>query len=867
MKRLWMVMVAVVVVTFVSTAAPTVFEFTADEGFVDGYIGSGNNGNSPDLINGWDFHGSGWDAYGYEDTAGAGYMTFGANWSKISNGQYYWVGNVGDTLTAQIDFGLTLNGTLGTADILQIVFAETGIDANASDAFENSDRMTIQTLGNGRLRVYHAASGSTSWPQVGPDPAPSDSSFIDSADLSALYSITIGADAASSTVIGTVSNRTDGTISTISTNTVSTTLYNAITGNGAFLRMYQGNNASNYKVLVDRITLPEQDTRVFLTVDNLSTRNDASFGTAGQWTGTASQGLIEFAPGYTYGGNLWGNPVVVPMRWSGIDLDEDGNDDYFDFELHGSHSVASNSVVFAGNGFGASPWSLTTLNGDVTFEIKNIELSSGTSGTVSFEQFTAGAILVADWGAADPTWPLTTIDMNGVAVGGSNDVSTTESKTYTSANNIFSSSTLVVNNPSVQEGATEQIWFRSMDFGFSYVNTNASTVRVDSTNAIEFVTAEGYSDGVLTGQNGMAGGSNWVVNTANGGEINSAWYVDGVTNENQHITLPTGIGNLVEGDEVSLTIDLTIDGDLTPLPDGSGAAYGFNIGFQADNSPQYTSYNGTITNDYTAIRFQRFRHNTAQATYVRLLSHPWATLQGYGYGSDAPLADVSAGDQLQISLTANIGTNASSSSTSARYINVTAGTTNNGTLNAGHNVYVNNNVTPFPESLYNAFTGETGAYAYFEAGYQVENWPTNITITRVELAFPVEQLNTIGQSAYSVWAAALGLTDAQTNLTADVDGDGFNNLFEYALNGNPTDDSSHGSPVFDAGAGTYSYTMRTDDDSLTVTVLETTDLVFGTWTTNTSVTASTVNEAHDAMVNSIETNDNTKFIRLIIERD
>jgi hypothetical protein len=867
MKKLWRVMAAVVVVTYVSTAAPTVFDFTAAEGFVDGYIGSGNNGSSPDLLNGWDFQGGGWAGYGYEDTAGSGYMTFGANWTKISNGQYYWVGNVGDTLSAQIDFGLTLTGTLATADILQIVFAETGLDANASAAYENSDRMTVQALWNGRLRVYHAASNGQSWPQLGPSTAPSDSSFIDAADLSAIYSITIGADAASSLVTGIVSNRADGSTSTFSTNTVSTKLYNAITGNGAFFRMYQGNKANDYKVLVDKITLPEQDTRVFLTVDNLELRNNATtFGTAfNQWSGTANQGEIAFAPDFSAGGNLWGNPAVVPMRWSGVDLDEDGNDDYFDFELHASHSDPTKSAVFAGNGFGASPWSLATLEGDLTFEIKNVELSSGTSGTVSFEQFTGGGIMVADWGEADTTWPFTSVDMNGVTVGGSNDDAAKANVTHTSANNIFSSSTLVVNNPSLQTNYTEQIWFRNVDFAFSYVNTNASTIRVDSTNTIEFVTSEGYSDGVLTGQNGMAGGSNWVVNTANGGAINSAWFVDGVTNQNQHITLPTGIANLVSGDEVSLTIDLTIDGELHSVT--GGAAYAFNLGFQADNSPAYTSYSAAITNDYTAVRLQRFNHNTDQATYVRLLSHPWVTLQGYGYGGDAPLADVSDGDQLQLSLTANIGDDAASSSTTARYINFTAGTTNNGTLNSGHGTYVNNNVTPFPESLYAAFTGETGAHAFFEAGYEVQNWPTNITITRVELAFPVEQLNTIGQSAYSVWAAALGLTDAQTNLTADVDGDGFNNLFEYTLNGDPTDDSSHGSPVFDADAGTYSYTMRTDDDALTVTVLETTDLVFGTWTTNTSVSATTVDEAHDAMVNSVETSDSTKFIRLIIERD
>jgi hypothetical protein len=94
---------------------------------------------------------------------------------------------------------------------------------------------------------------------------------------------------------------------------------------------------------------------------------------------------------------------------------------------------------------------------------------------------------------------------------------------------------------------------------------------------------------------------------------------------------------------------------------------------------------------------------------------------------------------------------------------------------------------------------------------------------------------------YANWAAAFGLTGADTNMTADLEygglGDGMNNLIEYALGGNPNvDDAAAKLPTASLSEdGTWFYHVhneRTDDTNLVYTVELVSDLVIGTWVTN-----------------------------------
>ncbi|HKL22298.1 MAG TPA: hypothetical protein VJ904_10855, partial [Tichowtungia sp.] len=105
----------------------------------------------------------------------------------------------------------------------------------------------------------------------------------------------------------------------------------------------------------------------------------------------------------------------------------------------------------------------------------------------------------------------------------------------------------------------------------------------------------------------------------------------------------------------------------------------------------------------------------------------------------------------------------------------------------------------------------------------------------------------------------------------DFDGDGVNNLTEYAMDGNPTNGLAPTSlPVFSrVGNGfIYVHPQRSDDETLIYTVETTTNLIDGVWTDDgytvigTDVTGGTLN----FVTNEVDAVENEKFIRLKIEQ-
>jgi acetyl esterase/lipase len=120
---------------------------------------------------------------------------------------------------------------------------------------------------------------------------------------------------------------------------------------------------------------------------------------------------------------------------------------------------------------------------------------------------------------------------------------------------------------------------------------------------------------------------------------------------------------------------------------------------------------------------------------------------------------------------------------------------------------------------------------------------------------------------YALWADGYGIGAA----TNDFDLDGLDNLYEYGVDGDPTDDLDQGTPPLFTNAGSgllYIHPQRSDDDSLIYTVETTTNLVSGTWTNDgytemgTDVTGGTL----DFVTNEVNTAENEKFIRLKIEQ-
>jgi hypothetical protein len=89
------------------------------------------------------------------------------------------------------------------------------------------------------------------------------------------------------------------------------------------------------------------------------------------------------------------------------------------------------------------------------------------------------------------------------------------------------------------------------------------------------------------------------------------------------------------------------------------------------------------------------------------------------------------------------------------------------------------------------------------------------------------------QSPYESWTAAYGVTGLATE---DDDSDGMDNFLEYALNGDPTNASVKGQAlqVADQGANLFKFihAKLANDSSVTYRLLDKTDLIFGSVSTN-----------------------------------
>lgn len=131
-------------------------------------------------------------------------------------------------------------------------------------------------------------------------------------------------------------------------------------------------------------------------------------------------------------------------------------------------------------------------------------------------------------------------------------------------------------------------------------------------------------------------------------------------------------------------------------------------------------------------------------------------------------------------------------------------------------------------------------------------------------------------SPYESWASGYGLSD--TSGSADPDGDGLDNLAEYALGGDPSDaaDTGYGSaPVLMAADGTnwleYVHFERTDKESLglTYTPQQIAALSQTNWTSSgfVAVGSGVYDDEFNVVTNRIETDtQDSCFVRLYIEK-
>jgi hypothetical protein len=124
-------------------------------------------------------------------------------------------------------------------------------------------------------------------------------------------------------------------------------------------------------------------------------------------------------------------------------------------------------------------------------------------------------------------------------------------------------------------------------------------------------------------------------------------------------------------------------------------------------------------------------------------------------------------------------------------------------------------------------------------------------------------------SAYDLWAGSWQADiGAETN---DFDSDGFSNISEYALAGNPTNALDQGTqPVLSSSGNGFIYVhpQRADDTGIIYRVEISTNLISGVWTNEgcivigTNVTGGTI----DFVTNDVGVIDKDTFFRLTVEQ-
>lgn len=163
-------------------------------------------------------------------------------------------------------------------------------------------------------------------------------------------------------------------------------------------------------------------------------------------------------------------------------------------------------------------------------------------------------------------------------------------------------------------------------------------------------------------------------------------------------------------------------------------------------------------------------------------------------------------------------------------------------------------------------TVDTTGFSATQTGFGVSMTADNNNRYLVD-TFSVSFESAASLEGYDQWAFDYGV-GTETN---DSDADGLNNLYEYGLDGNPTNELDRGTmPVFSRfGNGfLYIHPKRSDDNSLIYTVETRTNLLSGTWTNEgytvigTNVTGGTL----DFVSNEVDTVESEKFIRLKIGR-
>jgi hypothetical protein len=126
------------------------------------------------------------------------------------------------------------------------------------------------------------------------------------------------------------------------------------------------------------------------------------------------------------------------------------------------------------------------------------------------------------------------------------------------------------------------------------------------------------------------------------------------------------------------------------------------------------------------------------------------------------------------------------------------------------------------------------------------------------------------EGGYAGWTGDFNLSGTNALMTTDVDSSGYNNLYEYAFGGNPTNIDDNGTlPTHSLDGSDIEYIyLRRNDTNLAYSVVVGTNLVTGSWSTNgvLEVGSATFDADFDSVTNHVPTAGKTNgFIRLKVD--
>ncbi len=206
---------------------------------------------------------------------------------------------------------------------------------------------------------------------------------------------------------------------------------------------------------------------------------------------------------------------------------------------------------------------------------------------------------------------------------------------------------------------------------------------------IEFTTGEGYSNGVLNGQNSWNANTAWsVTNAAGAGDVRT-------TSNSAGATLASPAITLTSGQSISLSLNFQFNGTYSAGGQGASDRNFFGLGISQSTS----AYAGADTAEATMV----IKSNTDGAgTSAYTLLNNFGAMTGM-----TTINGFNTGDVFRLDYTLTLGADAASSSFSAQLFNLTDTTsTALGTFSGLDAV------------VYNALTG-TGGYAYFRTSFDM----------------------------------------------------------------------------------------------------------------------------------------------------